>query len=319
MAFVIEKGKLKKYIPEGEDELIIPEGVKSIGANVFANCDNIRTVHFAETLTEIGQRSFAKCHNLETIELPPSVRRIANYAFYECSKLRSISLPENMEKIGDSAFSNCKELHNLVLPKQIGTIGKYAFFNCDGLATEDGYVIVNNKLYTYCGNKDILAVPDNVVYIEDKAFESKIVNQTCIGEIREVRHVKKIILPETTKHLGEYAFAGCDMESVIALGISLSSIKDPELKKKVFVGFMTNLEHFQNSEIVRANCEYIVSQKKRYLPYFFENDLVDGIRLIAEAGKIDMKEFDEAYLIPAQNANAIQCCAYLMEWRSHCL
>ena len=81
MALVIEKNKVKKYIPEGESELIIPEGVKSIGANVFANCDNICSVLFPETLTEIGQRSFAKCHNLKEVRLPSSVNKIANYAF----------------------------------------------------------------------------------------------------------------------------------------------------------------------------------------------------------------------------------------------
>ena len=64
------------------------------------------------------------------------------------------------------------------------------------------------------------------------------------------------------------------------------------------------------------NLEYIGSYKKNYLPYIFENDFVEGMKAIAETGKIDLKEFDDVYLIPAQEANAIQCTAFLVEWRN---
>lgn len=317
MALVVEKNKVKKYVPEGESELIIPEGVKSIGGNVFANCDNICSVIFPETLTELGQRSFAKCHNLKSVRLPESVKKIANYAFYECSGLESVILADTMEKIGDSAFSGCKMLNYVKMPEQVDSIGKYAFFNCDSLADENGYVIVNKKLYTYCGGDDILKVPDGVELIEDRAFESKIVEMTCIGERREIRNVRSIYLPETVRYLGEYTFAGCTMYKLVALGIDISSLSTPELKQKAVIGFMNDVELFKNQYIMRENIEYIVRQKLRYLPFFFQYDLVDGLRYIAEAGKINLKDFDDVYLIPAQKANAVQCCAFLLEWRSH--
>ena len=70
-------------------------------------------------------------------------------------------------------------------------------------------------------------------------------------------------------------------------------------------------------EIAQANNDYIGTYKKNYLPFVYENDFVEGIKVIAETGKIDLKEFDDAYLIPAQAANAVQCVTYLIQWRNN--
>ena len=149
MSFVIAKNKLKQYIPEGEAHLVIPEGVESIGANVFKECAEIETVTLPASLTAIGQRAFSKCANLRSVTIPESVKTIANYAFFCCENLESVRLPEQMEKLGDSAFSGCTRLREVVYPKQVAEAGKYLFFNCDGLADENGFVVVNILVLAY--------------------------------------------------------------------------------------------------------------------------------------------------------------------------
>lgn len=316
MSFTIVKNKLKKYEPEGETELVIPEGVESIGANVFKECDLIENVVFPDTLTMIGQRAFAKCRKLKSIVVPDSVKSIANYAFFQCDNLVSIKLPEYMDKLGDSAFSGCSHLQEVSYPKKVAETGKYIFFNCDGLADENGFVVVNGVLYTYCGNAETITVPGTVQKIEDKAFESKIVEMTCMGEMRQERTVQRIILPSRVNYIGEFTFAGCVVEDIVSYGIPVSDFSTPGLKLKAFIGFAREYESFDLfPDIAKINSDYIGRYKKNFLPYVFENDFVEGLKVIAATGKIDLKEFNEVYLIPAQTANAIQCATFLIEWR----
>lgn len=317
MSFVIAKNKLKQYISEGEIEIVIPEGVESIGANVFKECMEIESVTLPTSLTAIGQRAFSKCANLRSVTIPNSVKTIANYAFFCCENLEVVRLPELMEKLGDSAFSGCTRLREAVYPKHVAETGKYLFFNCDGLADENGFVVVNGVLHTYCGNAEIITVPDTVECIGDRAFESKIVEMTCMGEMRQVRQVLRIVLPASVKHVSEHTFDGCAAEEIVSFGIPIESFSSPDLKRLAFIGFAKEAERFEAFPLTdKWNREYIGTYKKQYLPYIFGNDFIEGIKVIAETGKIDLKEFEDVYLNPAQATNAVQCTAFLVAWRN---
>ena len=78
--FVIENGVLKEYKGQGGD-VVIPEGV-----------------------TSIGYRAFYYCSSLTSIVIPESVTSIGDSAFYGCSSLSSVVIPENVTSIGQRAF-----------------------------------------------------------------------------------------------------------------------------------------------------------------------------------------------------------------------
>jgi hypothetical protein len=222
-----------------------------------------------------------------------------------------------MDRIGDSAFSGCTNLREVVFPQSVGETGKYLFFNCDGLADQNGFAVVNGVLYTYCGNAEVIRVPDTVHTIGDRAFESKVVEMTCMGELRQVRRVQRIVLPQSVKRIGERTFDGFAAEDIVAFGIPIRDFPSPELKKLALIGYAMEYQAFQTfPEIVRQNNAYIGTYQKRYLPFVFETDFAECIRILAETGKIDPKEFDEVYLAPAQAAGAVQCTAALIAWRS---
>ena len=65
-------------------DIIIPNGVKSIGNGAFGGCTS-----------------------LTSIEIPDSVKSIGNYAFWECTSLTSIEIPDSVKSIGNYAFDNC--------------------------------------------------------------------------------------------------------------------------------------------------------------------------------------------------------------------
>ena len=55
--FVIENGVLKKYKGQGGD-VVIPEGVTSIGFWAFSDCSSLASVVIPEGVTSIGAAAF---------------------------------------------------------------------------------------------------------------------------------------------------------------------------------------------------------------------------------------------------------------------
>ncbi len=160
--FVIRYGVLTAYT--GKDEnVVIPEGVTSIGEEVFMWRKNLQSVVIPEGVTEIGHRAFWDCCNLQNITFPESLIKIGTSAFGCCNKLEKIIVPENVKEIAADAFCHCSNLtevilHNNVLnigagtfgkctniksftiPENINEIGKHVFSECTGL-----YIISSEK------------------------------------------------------------------------------------------------------------------------------------------------------------------------------
>ena len=89
--------------------------------------DVIRDLVIEEGITTVGPYAFMNCENLETVQLPPGLVRIGACAFQNCPKLRSVSLPDGLETIWGGAFSGCVSLTDLTLPDSVKTIGGDAF------------------------------------------------------------------------------------------------------------------------------------------------------------------------------------------------
>ena len=73
--FQIENNVLVKYIGNDE-EVIIPEGIISIGDRAFFFNKSIKRVFIKEGVTSIGETSFGFCENLSDILLPKSLKCI---------------------------------------------------------------------------------------------------------------------------------------------------------------------------------------------------------------------------------------------------
>ena len=143
------KGKMADYgnvndIPwvnyrDNITEIVIEEGVESIGDFAFQDCSGLTSVTFAENsqLKIIGARAFDGCTNLTSITIPTSVTSIGSYAFYECTGLTSVTFVENsqLESIGANAFDGCTNLTSITIPTSVTSIGSYAFKECIGLTS----------------------------------------------------------------------------------------------------------------------------------------------------------------------------------------
>ena len=138
------------------EEIVLPEGLETIGEDTFLDCVSLTTINLPNSLTSIenhafngcsslvnvalpssvsviGAYAFANCCSIKEITIPSPVHDISNFAFANCSSLTTVKLSKNITSIGSNAFCGCKSLVDIHLPNSIKTIGDYAFGNCSAL------------------------------------------------------------------------------------------------------------------------------------------------------------------------------------------
>ena len=198
------------FIVKGEEltDLVIPEGVTSIGKSTFYGCSGLTSITFPSSLTSIGSYAFDACSGLESIDFSncTSLTSIRSYAFDECSGLTSITFPSSLTSIDGSAFSRCTGLEtieveegnsvyhseenclietttntlilglkNIVIPNYITSIGDYAFYNCDGLTSitfPSGLTSIGEDAFFQCSGLTSITLPSSLEAIGDSAFNN---------------------------------------------------------------------------------------------------------------------------------------------------
>lgn len=91
-------------------QLIIGEGVTSIGDYAFENYTELTSVEMAGTVQKIGAYAFSCCSKLAAIKLPESLKTIGYRSFYFCSGLESVRISGSLTTILDEGFASCINL-----------------------------------------------------------------------------------------------------------------------------------------------------------------------------------------------------------------
>lgn len=99
-------------------DLIIPDGVTTIGFNAFCYCNSIESVTISKTVENIKSQAFKGCENLKYVYIPNNVKGIANNAFLSCDKLTDIYYEGTKEEFNDlftktTLFPNVTIVHYL--------------------------------------------------------------------------------------------------------------------------------------------------------------------------------------------------------------
>lgn len=147
--FVIQDGKLKKYTGPGRD-VVIPDGVTSIGEDAFRNCGTLTSVVIPEGVTSIGWHAFSGCSSLTSITIPEGVTGIGWCAFSGCSSLTSITIPEGVTSIGGRAFSYCSSLTSITIPESVTGIDSDGFFRALRSVTMLGEISADGEIFDGC-------------------------------------------------------------------------------------------------------------------------------------------------------------------------
>lgn len=158
-----------------------PEGVTTLGGQLFYECYNLKSVTIPSTVTSIGEYAIRSCPALETITVHPNnkvyksdsnclIERATNSLLYG-TKLSEI--PDYVTSIAPHAFWETP-IESIVIPASVREIGLLAFFHCDNLQTvvfESGAETqLADSAFNNCSNLTRVEVPETMTDIPQKAF-----------------------------------------------------------------------------------------------------------------------------------------------------
>ncbi len=211
-------------------DLVIPEGITSIGNYAFAWCSSLESITIPNSVTSIGDSAFYYCSSLESVTISKGVTSIEKAAFYNCSSLKSVTIPDSVTSIESSAFDGCSSLISVIIPDSVTSIGNYAFSDCSSLESVyitniESWLLINfgnefsNPLCRganlYLNNELVtdLVIPEGITSIGDYAFSN------CSS-------LESIIIPNSVTRIRSYTFDGCSSLESITIPNSVRIIGD---------------------------------------------------------------------------------------------
>ena len=217
----------------------IGEGVTSIGARSFRDCEALTEITFASSVNSIGDFAFFGCCGLVDVMISDQVQSIGDSAFEGCWRIKEMTIGNGVTKIGEDAFNGCAAMQRFTIGDSSVAIPASAFLNCVSLnyisfgdhATVTGAnAFADTKFYKTASNWEngtlyygsiLLKANPNAAgefvikpgtrFIADYAFQ----NNTKLT---------KIVFPQGLLHIGLRSFSGCTGLTEITLPDSVISI-----------------------------------------------------------------------------------------------
>lgn len=198
-------------------EVIIKDGVTSIGNYAFSNCSNLTKVTIPDSVTFIGDNAFYYCENLTEITIPDSVTIIGSNAFYCCRNLTEIMIPDSVTVIYAAAFMGCNSLTKITISDGVTKIGYMAFAYCSSLTEimiPNSVTSIGDFVFKNCSNLTKIKISDSITSIGDQTFSN------C-------SNLAQITIPDGVASIGDGAFKGCSRlnEIIISNGVTYFGVK----------------------------------------------------------------------------------------------
>ncbi len=202
---ILGDGTLKGFYPEhstfgGSTEVVLPDGVTTIGSYAFAAESSEYTIKFPSTLESINEYAFVKT-GLESLDFSgTSLKTLGKHSF---------------------AYSSLREVN--IEGTQIESIGTYCFDYCYSLESFDmGECVtlleIPNYCFRYCTALETIVLPPNLEVVGNYAFN----RASALTSI----YTDEIPLSRNLKTIGTYGFSGTPLLTVPLYLYSIESIDD---------------------------------------------------------------------------------------------
>jgi hypothetical protein len=257
------KSVLIRYPAGRQGAYRIPDSVKKIEADAFADCSHLTDIVIPDGVREIGKRAFTDCKRLTGIEADGYNALYSSKNGVLFNKERTVLIqypagregayvvPDTVLEIAEDAFANCGKLTEITLPDGLKGSDGGDFDDCDRLLaikagegnplyySEDGVLFNKERtaLLRYpAGKEGAYVVPDGVSEIAEDAFANcgKLTGitipkgVTAIGEgaFYHCDGLSDVEIPLGVKSIGMYAFAECGGLKRVVLPNTLIEIEE---------------------------------------------------------------------------------------------
>lgn len=227
------------YFAYNEDRRVeLPLNVETIGDYAFKDTSSYTDIILNEGLLTIGQGAFYGCKGITFMRIPYTVTLIDDMAFYGCSSLQNVEITSDDEyTLGSYVFADCAGLTSLSL-KMVSLIGDAPAYGCNNLSmlnvdiNNPYYRTINDVLYT--GNVDY---GDGKVYSEDEMLILYPAGKQ--GSTYAISH--------KTRELGPRAFSG--NKYLTGLNLNEAGTTIVRIYDNTFENTSPNLEFFVSSSM----------------------------------------------------------------------
>ena len=200
--------------------VIIEEGVTSIGQHAFSGFTALTSVTIPNSVTKIDGFAFDSCTNLTSIAIPNSVEYISWGAFYKCTNLASVTIPNSVKIIDGGTegtifwvngktyrgkvgvFSGCTKLKEVTIGSGVTYIGSYAFYGSGltSITIPNSVDTIGKEAFAECGLTSV-TIGNGVTEIGEGVFSG------CTG-------LKTVAIPNSVTKIGPGAFHNTGLISV---------------------------------------------------------------------------------------------------------
>lgn len=189
-------------------ETINLTNVELVGENAFADCYSLKEISFGRGVKVISNEAFSNCTALETLDIGPTVNSIGEFCFSNCTKLKNVTFGAQLANIGEACFRNCSSIEAIHVTSSVVNLNAYAFEGCTSLASFT--VSEYNTAFSAFEGHLVDKSGKLIVFAYAKIAEETIIPEGISGigtfVFRNVKGMKKVVLPSTLKYVGNEAF-----------------------------------------------------------------------------------------------------------------
>ena len=146
----------------------------------FYESENVKEVIIHDGVTSIGKLAFCQYWGLVDVSIPDSVTFIDEEAFSNCTELTSVVIPNGVTSIGKDAFRYCYNLKNIYISDSVTNIGDCAFgYSYPGKiedVTITGYrgtaaeTYANENGFTFIALDEPIITKDVRIYFDNSSY-----------------------------------------------------------------------------------------------------------------------------------------------------
>ena len=239
----------------GIQQLILPNGLETIGTNAFENCTQLTSVEIPDSVASIGDGAFDGCLALTNIQVgeenlahqsingslyTKDGKTLIQYAIGKTDT--TFTVPDGVTSIYKFAFRHAGYLEKVIIADSVTSIGNLSFADCTKLKSVEftensGLLTIDSYAFSGCTALTSIAIPDSLKELATGAFEGcTTLSAVLFGENIALKSIgwsafeacsklTTIAIPDSVESIGIEAFLNCSSLESVTFG------KDSQLRE----------------------------------------------------------------------------------------